>query len=297
VVAQVDVAADAVETGASRIPRFLRERSGKIGVALAAFALLVAFVGPYVAPQDPNTTIGVPFTGPSSDSPLGTDFIGRDVLSRVLDGGQSVILLSLLATLIAYAIGLTAGLIAGYKRSWRDSALMRGADILLAFPPLIFLLVVASGAGHSLFALVLAIGIIQSPGLARIMRSAVLDIAQRSYVEAATIRGEGSFAILRREILPNLTYVIAADVGLRLTYSVLLFASISFLGFGVQPPQADWPRMISENRIALATQPWGVLAPAIMLGIFLVAVNMICDAIARTSGVSVEALEAGGGVR
>src|SRR5205823_10267 len=143
---------------------------------------------------------------------------------------------------------------------------------LIAFPPIIFLLVIATGAGQSLSALVLAIGIIQSPGLARIIRSAVLEVSSRSYVEAAVVRGDSHGTIMRRDILPNIAHVIAADVGLRQTYTVILFASVSFLGLGVPAPQADWARMISENRVGISYQPLAVLVPALLLAILLVSI-------------------------
>jgi peptide/nickel transport system permease protein len=273
--------------------RFLRYRSGVVGVMIALLVLALGLVGSFFAPHNPNDTLAIPFTAPSGSFPLGTDFLGRDVLSRVLAGGRSMILLSLSATAIAYAIGLPAGMIAGYTQSaYIDSLLMRSADVLLAFPPLIFLLVVTTGTDQSLPALVLSIGIIQAPGLARIIRSAVLDVGTRGYVEAAIVRGEPTRAVIRREILPNIGNVIAADFGLRLSYSVLLFVSVSFLGLGVQPPQADWARMISENRIALTTQPLPVIVPALLVGALIISVNLVADAVARTSGISIEQVEA-----
>ena len=196
---------------------------------------------------------------------FGTDNLGRDVLSRVLYGGRSLIGLSVLATLVAYAIGLTAGLVAGYTRSWVDPLIMRCMDVLLAFPPLLFLLVTATGAHNDIWVIVLAIGIIMAPGLARIVRASVLEVSQRSYVEAAEARGEGTFRILRREVLPNIMSVILADVGIRLTYAVLLLAAITFLGLGLQPPASDWALMVAENRGGMSLQPWVVLIPALLI--------------------------------
>jgi peptide/nickel transport system permease protein len=270
-------------------PRILRQPSGVVGLTGAVLVLVVGLLGSFVAPHNPNDTLTLPFASPSPSFPLGADFLGRDVLSRVLAGGRSMILLSVSATLLAYAIGLTAGMVAGYTRSaLLDSLLMRSADVLLAFPPLIFLLVVTTGTDQSLAALVVSIGIIQAPGLARIIRSAVLDVGTRGYVEAALVRGETTAAVIRREILPNISNVIAADFGLRLSYSVLLFVSVSFLGLGVQPPQADWARMISENRIALTTTPLPSITPALLVAALTVSVNLIADAVARTSGTSIE---------
>lgn len=270
--------------------RFLRFWTSRVGLAMLAFVVLVALLGPIFAPHSPTAINGVPFSKPGNGGLLGTDFLGRDVLSRVLYGGRSLIGLSLLATIGGYAIGLPAGLLAGYRRGAVDFVLMRGVDVLLAFPPLLFLLVVATGTTENIWALVVAVAIILSPGLTRIARAAVLDVSQSSYVEAALARGEETPRILRREILPNVLGVILADVGLRLTYAVLLIAAMNFLGLGLQPPKADWALMISENRIAISLQPWAVFVPAIFIAGLVVSINLIADGIARSLGTSIEAL-------
>lgn len=276
--------------------RFLRFRGAQVGLAITLLVVAVALLGPLFAPELPTTIVGAPVAKPSSAHLLGTDFLGRDGLSRVLYGGRSLLGLSLLATLVAYAIGLPAGLLAGYSRSSIDPILMRSVDVLLAFPPLLFLLVVATGTKSSVAATVIATGIISAPGLTRIIRSAVLDVSVRSYVEAAIARGERTPAILRREILPNILGVVMADAGLRFTNSILLIASLNFLGLGLQPPHADWALMIAENRAGLSLQPWIVVVPAVLIAAITVAVNLISDAIARSLGASLEALagESGG---
>ena len=282
--------AEAPERGRAR-PRLLSQRGGVIGVVIAVVVVLVALVGPAVTPHPPNLTVSPPFATASSAHPLGTDFLGRDVLSRLLAGGRDVLALAVAATALTYLIGGAAGILAGLKGSWPDAILMRSADVLLAFPPLIFLLVIATGVGQSLFALVVAIAIIQAPGLARILRSAVLEVSTHGYVEAAVARGESTGALIRREIIPNILGVIAADIGLRLSFSILLLASVSFLGLGVQPPDADWARMVSENLSGISQQPWAVLAPVILLAALIIAINLVADALARTLGISSEVLE------
>jgi peptide/nickel transport system permease protein len=257
---------------------------------MLAVVLIVALLGPVFAPHSPTAIVGVPFSKPSGSALLGTDFLGRDVLSRVLYGGRTLIGLSVLATIIGYALGLPAGLLAGYRRGRVDFVLMRMVDVLLAFPPLLFLLVVATGTTENIWGLVVAVGIILSPGLTRIVRAAVLEVSQRSYVEAALARGEGTPRILRREIMPNVLGVVLADVGLRLTYAILLIAAMNFLGLGLQPPKADWALMISENRIAISLQPWAVFVPALLIAGLAVSINLIADAIARSLGTSIEAL-------
>lgn len=277
--------------------RFLRFRSAQVGLGITVIIVLLAVFGPLLAPHSPTAIVGPPFARPAASYPLGTDFLGRDGLSRLLYGGRSLIGLSLLATLVAYAIGLPAGLVAGYSRSWVDPVVMRSVDVLLVFPPLLFLLLVATGSKSNLAAMVVATGVISAPGLARIIRAAVLNVCSRSYVEAAVARGERTRSILRIEILPNILGVILADAGLRFTGSILLIASLNFLGLGLQPPAADWGLMIAENRIGLYLQPWIVVAPAVLIATLTIGVNLVSDGIARSLGASIEALEAEGSGR
>lgn len=253
----------------------------RIGWVLFVLMVVVALAGPLLAPSDPARTIGLPFQAPGGHALLGTDFLGRDVLSRVLSGGWSVLAYAGLATLLAYAAGLPIGLAAGYTRSWLDSVLMRGVDVLIAFPALVFILLVATGLGRGIMPVVLATAIIQVPAIARIVRAATVEQSVRGYVEAAVVRGESSVSVLRREVLPNIARPIAADVGLRCTWSVLLIAGVNFLGLGMQPPAADWGLMVSENRAGmdLDLNPASVLVPAIMLGVLTVAINLISDAL------------------
>ena len=182
------------------------------------------------------------------------------MLSRVLYGGRSLIVLAGLATLIAYVIGGAIGLTSGYRRSMFDAVSMRVMDVLLAFPPILLLLVIATGAGANPVALVAGIVLVQVPGIARIIRTATANVSVRGYVEAAVARGEATPKILLKEILPNLWGIIVADGGPRLTVSILLVAAINYLGLGVRPPAADWALMISENQSGLTFQPWSVVA-------------------------------------
>lgn len=171
-------------------------RSARVGLTAGLIVILIALIGPFFAPYSPSAPVGFPFDGPSSHALLGTDELGRDVLSRVLWGGRSVLALSIAATLIAYAVGLTVGMVAGYVGSVVDEILMRGMDVLLAFPALLFLLVVATGAGHSKTALVVSVAIVHVPGIARIVRTATLEVSVKSFVEAAVARGERTSALL-----------------------------------------------------------------------------------------------------
>jgi peptide/nickel transport system permease protein len=264
--------------------RFLRSTSGAVGVTIVLFVVFVAVFGRYVAPHDPNSPVGNPLSHPSGDALLGTDDLGRDVFSRLLYGGRSVLGLAFAATLVAYVIGLGVGLIAGYSRSKIDPILMRTVDVMLAFPPLLFLLVLITGAGTGTGVLIIGVAAIQAPGISRIVRTATLEVSVRGYVEAAVARGERAIAVVVREVLPNILAPVLVDAGLRFTYSILIIASVNFLGLGLQPPKSDWALMISENRQYISLNSWAVLAPAAMIALLTIGINLTGDAIARSLG-------------
>jgi ABC-type dipeptide/oligopeptide/nickel transport system permease subunit len=266
--------------------RLARTRSGAAGLLLLALVVAVALAGPLFAPNEPDAPIGLPLSGPADGAPLGTDFLGRDVLSRVLWGGRSVIGLAGLATVLAYAGGVVLGLLAGYSRSRLDPIIMRAADVMLSFPALLFLLVLITGLGTGTAVLVLGVALVQMPLVARVVRTATLEQSVRGFVEAAVARGETTASILRREILPNIAGPIAADAGLRFTYSIILVASVNFLGLGLEPPAADWALIISENRSGLTLNPWVIAAPAMLIALLTIAVNLVGDGIARGLGIS-----------
>jgi peptide/nickel transport system permease protein len=264
--------------------RFLRSVPGAVGALIVTFVLGVALLGPYLAPNDPDAPIGLPNSGPSGSAPFGTDVLGRDVLSRLMHGGRSVILLAAAATILAYLIGLTIGLIAGFSRSFVDPLLMRTVDVMLAFPPLLFVLILISGAGTGVTVVVIAVAAIQAPSVSRVVRTATQVVVVRGYVEAAVARGESTFAVIRREVVPNILAPVLVDFGLRFTYSILIIASVNFLGLGLQPPSSDWALLISENRQYISLNAWSVLAPAAMIALLTIGVNLMGDAIARSLG-------------
>jgi ABC-type dipeptide/oligopeptide/nickel transport system permease subunit len=264
--------------------RFARTPAGLVGLLLLALVLGLALLGPFFAPHEPDLPVGIPLTGPAEGRVLGTDFLGRDVLSRVLWGGRSVLALAGAATLLAYLAGGATGLIAGYRRGLTDGVLMRGVDVMLSVPALIFLLVLVTGAGTSAAVLVAGVALVQAPLVARVVRTATLEQAVKGFVEAAEARGESTLAIVRRELLPNIAGPLFADVGLRFTYSIILVASVNFLGLGLQPPAADWALIVSENRSGLDLNPYAILAPALLIAVLTIAVNLVGDAIARGLG-------------
>jgi peptide/nickel transport system permease protein len=268
--------------------------SGKAGVSLLVFVVGIAILGPLFAPHGLATPIGAPGTPPSGSALLGTDYLGRDVFSRVLDGGLSVIWIASAATLLSYAAGIPVGLVAGYRRSLIDPLLMRGVDVLLAFPGLLILLLLVAALGTHVSVLVAGVAVVQLPPIARIVRTATLEVSTRGYVEAAQARGEGTAAILRREILPNAAPVVLADVGIRFGYSIILIASVNYLGLGLAPPAADWGLMIAENQQYISLNEWAVLAPAIMLATLTICVNLLADAYVHTLGRSLPTVQGSG---
>ena len=181
-------------------------------------------------------------------------------------------------------VALSVGLLAGYTRSLLDPVVMRVVDVMIGFPQLLFLLLIVVGLGTSDVVVVLAVAIVQIPGVVRIVRAATLEQSVRGFAEAAVARGEKTVAILGREVLPNILPSVMADAGLRFTYSILLVASLNFLGLGLQPPTADWASTVSENRIGFGLNPWAVVVPAAVIALLTISANLIGDAVARTLG-------------
>ncbi len=257
--------------------RFLRSGTGAVGAALLVAVLLVALVGPFFSPHAPDKPIGVALEGPTADAPFGTDFLGRDVLSRVLWGGRSVLALAGLATVLAYIGGSVIGLVAGYSRSLLDPLLMRAADVMLSFPALLFLLVLVTGAGTSKAVLVVGVALVQLPLVARIVRTATLEQSVRGFVEAAVARGERTSAVLRREILPNIVAPIVVQMTVTFSAAIISEASLSFLGLGAQPPTPSWGRDLNEGRRYLEDAPWLLGIPTVVIMVAVLCFNFIGD--------------------
>ncbi len=256
-------------------------RVGQFALALLAALLLVVALGPLLAPDGPSEIVGAPFSAPSATHPLGTDYLGRDVLSRVLNGGRSVVFYALLAMATAYTVGGLAGLVAGLRGGFTDAALMRLMDVVLAFPPILLLLVLAAGTGGSTAILVAGVALVNVPGIARVVRAATAEVATKGYVEAAVARGARTPSILARDVLPNIASTVAADAGTRFAISILLAAAMNFLGVGIEPPSPDWSVMITENRSGLTLQPWALAAPALLLAALTVTVSVVADVLTR----------------
>jgi len=253
------------------------------GLVITVVIALMAIIGPWLAPYGQNDIVGKPFT--HEGSWLGTDYLGQDVWSRVLDGGGSILLISVLATLLGMVVGIMIGVVAAYIGGWLDEAIMRLNDVALAFPQILLALLVLTAVDQpSWWMIVLLVGFSHAPRVARVSRGVALGIVSRDYVTSAEALGESRLRVILAEVLPNLNAPLLAEAGLRLTYSIGMVAGIGFLGFATNPGAADWGQMINENRLALLVQPWGVLAPVIVIGIFTVGTNLMADGIAQLAG-------------
>lgn len=263
---------------------------GKVGLGMMGLVVAVAVIGPFVAPYSSTATIVGPFSSPSGQAILGGDELGRDVLSRVLDGGWALLAMAAAATVLGVAIGAVCGIAAGYLQGRSDGIIMRTVDVLLAFPQLVFALLLVSIIGPAVWLIVLAVGLSHAPQVARVMRSAALDVCERDFVKAAELLGVKRLRIMAGEILPNLISPLMVEIGLRLTYSIVIIAGLAFLGFGQPPPSSNWGVMINENRLGLVLNPWAVVVPAVLIAVLAIGVGTFTDAVARvTIGIDREA--------
>jgi peptide/nickel transport system permease protein len=268
---------------AANLRRIGSQRRLVTGLVITVVIALMAIVGPWLAPHGENDIVGKPFT--HEGSWLGTDYLGQDVWSRLLDGGGSILLISVLATLLGMVVGIMIGVVAAYIGGWLDETIMRLNDVALAFPQILLALLVLTAVDQpSWWMIVLLVGISHAPRVARVSRGVALGIVSRDYVTSAEALGESRLRVILAEVLPNMNAPLLAEAGLRLTYSIGMVAGIGFLGFATNPGAADWGQMINENRLALLVQPWGVLAPVIVIGIFTVGTNLMADGIAQLAG-------------
>ena len=252
--------------------------SGLLGLAVVLFWLLAALLGPWLLSHSTNATgTSAVFAPMSASHWLGTDYLGRDMLALIIEGARYTVGVALIATLLASGTGTVLALLAAASGRWIDAVLSRGLDTLTAIPSKMFALIMVAGFGSSVPMLVVMAGIIYVPGAYRIARSLAVNINALDYVTVARTRGEGTLYIMLREILPNIVGPMLADLGLRFVYIVLLLASLSFLGLGIQPPAADWGSLVRENIGALPMGGASVIVPALAIASLTIAVNLVID--------------------
>jgi len=247
---------------------------GTIVLLVVALAALAPLVAPFPFDQ---MHIRDRLSPPSLTYLAGTDEYGRDVFSRVLIGSQLSIALGLVATGISMAVGVPLGLFAGYRPGLLSETLMRVLDVMMSFPPIMLVLLILAVTPPSLMKTAIAVGILFIPPIARITRSVALDLMGEDFLEAARSRGERVWYVLARELLPNVWPVLVVEASLRVVFAILLGAVLSFLGFGVQPPEADWGLMISNGRGFVDDAPWVALAPALAMGLSVIGISLAGD--------------------
>jgi len=253
--------------------------SGWTGLVIVGFWALAALFGPSLLSRTGAAGGGAVFAPISAAHWLGTDYLGRDMLARVIEGARYTVGVAFLSTLLASGTGTLLALLAAASGRWIDTGLSRGLDTLTSIPSKMFALLIVAGFGSSMPMLVVAAAIIYTPGAYRIARSLAVNINALDYVTVARTRGEGTGYVMVREILPNIAGPMLADLGLRFVYVVLLLASLSFLGLGVQPPAADWGTLVRENLGALWEGGLAVVAPALAIATLTMAVNLVVDAL------------------
>jgi peptide/nickel transport system permease protein len=261
-----------------------RERSNLgvvrwIGLAIVAFWVAMVFFGPLVSPYEASAIQDSDiFEGLSRNHPLGIDYLGRDMLARILAGARYTVGITLIATSLSVGTGLLLGLTASAIGGLFDAALSRFLDALISIPSKMFGLVVVAAFGSTLPVLVFTLAIIYLPGCYRIVRSVAVNVAALDFVTVARARGEGTLYVTLNEILPNIVGPVLADFGLRFIYVVLLLSSLSFLGLGVQPPEADWGSLVRENIGGLPYGAPAVIAPALAIASLTISINLTIDA-------------------
>jgi len=248
-----------------------------IGLVLTALFLFAAVFAPWIAPYGLGEIVGGVWEPMSAKFLLGTDNLGRDLLSRMIFGAQTTIFIAVLATALSFTLGSVLGFMAAVLGGWFDMIMSRFVDLLMAIPTLIFGLVVLSVLPSTLLTLIMVMGILDSTRVYRLSRAVAVDINVMDFVEAAKLRGEGTGWIIFREILPNALSPLISELGLRFIYAVLFLSALSFLGLGVQPPEADWGGMVKENKEGIVFGIPAALIPAGAIAALAISVNLVAD--------------------
>ncbi len=247
---------------------------GIISASLFAFAAIFA---PLLAPYGMSDIVGDVWEPMSSEHLLGTDNLGRDLLSRMIYGARTTLAIAALATIVSFTLGSFLGMAAAVIGGWSDQLLSRGVDLLMSIPTLIFALVVLSVMPANILTLILVMGILDATRVFRLSRAVAVDVNVMDFVEAAKLRGEGRVWIITREILPNALSTLVAELGLRFIFMVLFLSALSFLGLGIQPPEADWGGMVKENKDGIIFGIPAALIPAGAIALLAISVNLIAD--------------------
>jgi ABC-type dipeptide/oligopeptide/nickel transport system permease subunit len=259
-----------------------RDRAALAGGIVLAAVVLCAVLAPVIAPDPPlRQDERNVFAGPSSAHLLGTDNFGRDIFSRLLYGGRTALVVGALSVLLALAVGTVLGVIAGYRGGKLDSLIMRGVDVLLAFPLIILAILIVVALGAGITNLIIAVAIVQIPLFTRLARSATLGVGAEEYLQAAVVTGAGGFWIVRQHVLPNILPLLFVQATTSLGIAILNAAALNFLGLGVQPPSPDWGRMVAEFSSYAFTKPELPMYPGLAIVITVLAANMLGDGLLK----------------
>ncbi|WP_027244329.1 ABC transporter permease [Leisingera daeponensis] len=251
--------------------------SALIGLFFTALYFLGAIFAPLLAPYGVGEVVGDVWEPSSADYLLGTDNIGRDLLSRMIYGGRTTIFIATAATVLSFTLGSVLGFFAAVMGGWIDQALSRFVDLVMSIPTLIFALVVLSVAPVTIPMLIIVMGLLDATRVYRLARAVAVDIEVMDFVEAARLRGERTAWIIFREILPNALSPLIAEMGLRFIFAVLFVSTLSFLGLGVQPPEADWGGIVKENKEGIVYGIPAALIPAFAIATLAISVNLVAD--------------------
>jgi peptide/nickel transport system permease protein len=263
---------------AELLRRLLRTPQGLLGVLIVALILVIVVCGPWLAPYGPDAMAPrLRYRAPSAEFLLGTDQYGRDILSRLLYGARSTVILACLATGLGTLAGALIGTTSAFLGGRADEAIMRTIDAILSIPSLLFALLIVNLLGKSSFSAVMAIGIAFTPGMTRVTRSVALAVTKQDYVNAAIARGERAGYIVLREMLPNVVAPIVVEMTIRVAFAVMLFATLSFLGLGAQPPSSEWGLMVAEARRFMHLSFWMILWPSLAVALVAIGFNLLGD--------------------
>jgi len=284
----------------SVLRRLVRNRSGLVALIIVVAFLLVAALGPWIAPYDPNDLNHSDFLqGPRAEHWFGTDELGRDQLSRVIDAARVAILISGLSVFIALAVGSVMGIVAGYAGGWVDTVLSRVMDVMFSFPTLLLAIVIVAVLGPGIVNATIAIAVVYIPRFARVARGATLSVRHDLYIEAGRLSGVSSLRIAIRHVIPNIAAPMIVLVALSMSTAQLAYSALSFLGLGTNPPQADYGSMLAKARNFMTLAPWLVIFPGIALILLIVGFNLLGDGLrdvldprARSGEGSIEGVEA-----
>jgi len=259
------------------VRRFVQNRGAVLGLVLFISLIVSAVLAPWLAPYDPYEVSSNRLARPSREHPLGTDALGRDVLSRILYGGRISLQVGVIAVGIAAVTGTVLGLIAGYFEGWLDHVIMRLMEVMLAFPGILLAMAIIAVLGSGLFNVMIAVGIASVPSYTRLVRGVTLSVKQNEYVQAARALGSGTGRIMLRHLVPNIAAPIVVLSTLGVASAILTCAGLSFIGLGAPPPTAEWGAMLAADRVYLRRAWWVVAFPGLAITISVLAINLLGD--------------------